>query len=455
MDVHGGSTVFLLGAGFSRAVSEMMPDMATLGQSIARRCADDSSLRRLLNDAELAAIHAQSIPLGNVEVWLSSLGTEQPFLTEAQNLSRRALFIEIASLISTEIVNCQQLACQAEPLPSWLARLVSLWHYGTADVLTLNYDLLIESALLTLRLRRNGRPMSPGDITRDLPPRVPRGGMWGQEPVTSFALRKLHGSTHWYGRPSNADLFSVVRSDTRIPVWGSPVPRQAENEETALLSALDPLILPPVSNKSVLYSNATIASLWRHARNALAGAAEVVIIGYSIPATDSSMLALLADTIQPAVPVVVIDKNADAVSENLNRIGIRNITQVDTPGTVGFSDLVHRLESDVAARVDLTEVGNLVAPVYAEVQADGTDRWPVTAIETATDGVSELIIGAEPKPPLASSVWPSPNPIALQANHHYRVRHHDHSTSVIYDLIVDRNGSDGSAVRLDISPAAR
>ncbi|MBU4336933.1 MAG: hypothetical protein KJ548_10195 [Actinobacteria bacterium] len=40
----------------------------------------------------------------------------------------------------------------AEPMPVWLSELISLWRLRESDVLTFNYDPLVECAFETMRL---------------------------------------------------------------------------------------------------------------------------------------------------------------------------------------------------------------------------------------------------------------------------------------------------------------
>ena len=54
-----------------------------------------------------------------------------------------------------------------------------------------------------------------------------------------------------------------------------------------------PMIVPPAAVKSAYYNNRTLQALWEDAANALRQAKELVIMGFSLPATDmlvSSML---------------------------------------------------------------------------------------------------------------------------------------------------------------------
>lgn len=164
-------TVFLLGAGFSLAVSDHMPLLAHLGLAISRRFREDDRLRRLLFADEETAIDAGLIPLGNVEVWLSALSVDQPFLTLSENLARRALAAELAVVIAHHVEQCQQ-AAMIDPMQRWLMRLVAAWHYSTSTVITLNYDTLVETAVMSLELKdRDDQRAMVADVLRGSPAR--------------------------------------------------------------------------------------------------------------------------------------------------------------------------------------------------------------------------------------------------------------------------------------------
>ena len=147
------STVFILGAGFSRAISSQMPLIDELGIAIARRFRQSDALSGLLDRYETDSIDNCLVPFGNVETWFTSLAVDQPFLSEAQKLQRRSLFVELADRIAEEVKERQFQASQ-DPPPEWLGDLLRYWHRNECDVITLNYDTLIESATKRHSLER-------------------------------------------------------------------------------------------------------------------------------------------------------------------------------------------------------------------------------------------------------------------------------------------------------------
>ena len=304
------TAVYLLGAGFSRAVSQHMPLLEDLGRAVAGAIREDQSLQGLLDRHETEAIDADRVPLGDVETWLTSLATDQPFLSASRNLRRRALFVELSALIAHQIRKSQHLASQ-RPWPQWFAGLLAHWRAHKNDVITLNYDTLIESASMTMHLReqdpeiRKELPL-PNDIVGSFPPEPPQRGGFGEEVMSSFSLHKLHGSTNWYGHLGSADMLSIFRFDLMTPEWGGE-DRRLNRAMTALRDSLQVLIFPPVADKSALYGNATMSAIWQRALAAITGAERLVVFGYSVPPTDTSMLALLATGTSPDTRITIVD----------------------------------------------------------------------------------------------------------------------------------------------------
>lgn len=282
----------ILGAGFSRAISTHMPLMIDLVDTVVADL-------RLKPDA-VAAFG------GDLESWLSFLSSSQPWLSESENLRNRALYIDASEAIFNGIERCEQLAL-AEAPPIWLQRLVWLLSDQAADVLTFNYDLLLER--MTRKLgRANGfsdlyvAPLTersrPG---RDLYP--------SRETVAEPHLRlyKLHGSTNWYGVSEGAEGsgLSVVRDNGGWEPDPSPfVPPEQYAD-------LGPMIIPPLATKTPFYKSPTLRSGWVRAAAALKAAGQLTIIGYSLPITDSSTAALLTSHLNPDATVTVVDYSRD------------------------------------------------------------------------------------------------------------------------------------------------
>jgi hypothetical protein len=67
------ATVFVLGAGFSRAIHAPMPLQNELGQQLAERVLSSTRHRALLPDRVEQLLVRGQMPGGNLETWLTSL----------------------------------------------------------------------------------------------------------------------------------------------------------------------------------------------------------------------------------------------------------------------------------------------------------------------------------------------------------------------------------------------
>jgi hypothetical protein len=87
-----------------------------------------------------------------------------------------------------------------------------------------------------------------------------------------------------------------------------------------------PLIVPPTLNKSLYFNNETVRSQWILARRALADAARIFIIGYSLPRGDLMVNFMLA-LIESGATVVPVNPDA-SLSERLAAVFPRE--RIDT-----------------------------------------------------------------------------------------------------------------------------
>lgn len=346
------STVFILGAGFSRAISHHMPLVDELGMAVAERFRQTSSLSGLLDGYEKDSIDNCLVPFGNVEIWFTSLSVDQPFLSESERQQRRALFAELAVRIGEEI-NGRQYQATQDSRPQWFEELVQHWHRNKSDVITLNYDTLIESATKEV-FPREGPGTFPeiDDILGSLPPVPPQTGVnFGNTPMSSFSLHKLHGSTTWFGRLDSSDLMSIVRFDPLVPQWGKEA-HGLGREWDALKDTLSPAILPPLADKSVLYGNAIMSAIWMRAHSALAEANHIVIFGYSMPPTDTSIMALMSNAVTQDLEITVIDPCPGNVERSLRGLRRENTNVVLPPTRNNDAELLEFLERVESANTD-------------------------------------------------------------------------------------------------------
>ena len=173
--------VFLLGAGFSKAVSDDMPLLQELSSQIRSRLSDLPESLSTLGD--------------NIEIWLSYLSQPHPWLRESENLRNRALALEITEEIKKVLDEKEQLAVLDE-CPSWLLTLTQHWHKNQAGVISLNYDTLVERAAVNSIGKIKVEHIYPVRLELSTKRGGEKAAVSGpMRPVDSFTLFKLHGST--------------------------------------------------------------------------------------------------------------------------------------------------------------------------------------------------------------------------------------------------------------------
>jgi hypothetical protein len=201
--------VYVLGAGFSLAISSGLPDesrmpdtrglsdavMARFNQQLPgdiyanaideshysgsadlrenieylRRTGKLEALLSSLRDSLLLhSISGFGTPLvNNFEQWLSFLIDSPPWLPPAELARNRATFLHIAEAIATILSSRQEMTVSEHNgnCPNWLSNLVDLWGRENAKVITFNYDQLVELAWLS-----GGREGEPRARSWDLYP---------------------------------------------------------------------------------------------------------------------------------------------------------------------------------------------------------------------------------------------------------------------------------------------
>lgn len=340
----------ILGAGFSKAVHKGYPVLGELAKLVLPHLNDAAAptvipmieeLRQQVS-AELGANQEKSgLASTNFETWLSRLGVDQPHLSLTENLARRALFASAANAIRTVLIEAEQAsevdAC-SRSTRDWLPELLWLLHVRGSTLITMNYDTIIErtatSVLWPLRIDA-GDLVPPGmllasDLFGELPPTVPspratfRVLNSNEEiprplPVT-FRLIKLHGSLDWFAARGDLTGATLMRWEPH------------DTQRRSSPSGREPFIVPPDANKSAYFDNPPMRQMWADARAALGSAAEVTLVGYSLPVTDTTFSGLLADTLVHNQALVrVVDRRPDPVVERLRTLGVTpgRITKVD------------------------------------------------------------------------------------------------------------------------------
>ncbi|CAM5517060.1 hypothetical protein [Leifsonia shinshuensis] len=287
--------VYVLGAGFSRAVSAAMPLTDELGATVKSR------LRGLILE-DLS-------PDMTFEDWLSLRVAELPFLQGWDVSRRRAdaerVIAEIASVLDERVAQATSEAC-----PEWLIQLVGLWHAERAVVITFNYDTLVERAVnqaQMVAIERGRSAMVFADQVVTPAPPGPPALMRADEAVPvagSFTLMKLHGSLNWYWSAGDPTGSTLTRTRERGLFGAESLIEEAT--DFGGTRTLDRFLIPPVSIKNEYYSPYLTHTLWRSAFQALQSGGRLTLMGYSMPKTDQVGTQLLA-SIPPSAAVEVVD----------------------------------------------------------------------------------------------------------------------------------------------------
>lgn len=231
---------FILGAGFSAAVSPLMPVTDDLGEQAVT----------------LLTASGLTLPRGRTtyfEEWLSRLAEDQPDLSEAENLANRSLAVRLSESIA-EVVRTRQTEAWVAGPPDWLHRFVAVLHVWRATAITFNYDTLIEKAvdthvLIDWTAKTHGQ-IEHSNVLDELPP-LPPG--WGSMSRRTFQLLKLHGSVNWWSVPGDASGATTNRTNSLAmgedtpeaelesppPTWSDTLHRTAQRPQEQLLQQPD------------------------------------------------------------------------------------------------------------------------------------------------------------------------------------------------------------------------
>jgi len=283
------NTVFILGAGFSRAIKAEMPLMRGLTKVIYnlkeyRRYADN------FNDTE---------------VLLSYLSQHFPWEPISLYHRKKADFFELAELVAEEVSSCQgQGALQVS---DYLKKLVQKWHAEQTHILTLNYDTLTEQSFLEVVKDLSYQDLMPIHLT--LAESRTGVGLWGGNKVSTASIYKLHGSINYF--------YSGTEKFWGETIYLGPNFRAEEKNQELLKGISDkvPLIVPPVFDKTTFFENESFRGLWKLAAANLNFAQRIVVIGYSLPKSDQMFRMFLTTNTTQLIELIVVDLNEKVVDE--------------------------------------------------------------------------------------------------------------------------------------------
>jgi hypothetical protein len=289
--------VFVVGAGFSRAVWKGLP----LTVDLFDRCLAAMREEGLETSNDSRVLDAYARFGEDFEVWLTWLRGDQPWVDEAGSLRNRAAFSDVTRALGRVILNAENEAIRASggTPPAWLNSLVEAWANRSVGVISLNYDALVEKAYtLGSIFLYTFMPAHLGGTGR----------LGGPPPAYRFDLFKLHGSITWYVFPSGPGQgYGPVYDAELQDAW-------ATDDEPSLAQRAGgrrPLLIPPVLGKDPFFDRPELRDQWLRAEQRLQQAENLFLIGYSLPAADLTMRYLL-DRVSPDCSIYVV--NCDPAS---------------------------------------------------------------------------------------------------------------------------------------------
>lgn len=273
---------FVLGAGFSKAVSNHMPLMSELSGLVLHRLS--SVDKHLPTEIENSGT--------DIELWLSYLLDPAPYLLEPARLRYKALGLDIIDLIQYEIEEGERQAI-SEACPEWFRKLGEYWVENSSRIVTLNYDTLVERVVTDVgadsRPPLTSSQLYPGSMT-PASRRTEYNFVAGPPVSNPPTLSKLHGSSNWYySGEENYAGETLYQSGVR----GWTFNERSEQRDYGYLGDKKPLIVAPMTDKSRLFQHETIRQTWKDAHTSMILAKRIFVLGYSLPQTDRTFQQLL------------------------------------------------------------------------------------------------------------------------------------------------------------------
>lgn len=366
--------MYVLGAGFSKAVSDAMPITNELGLVLKKRLAGE-----VLFDIR----EGQSF-----EDWLTLQITPLPFLEGFANSRRAANAARVIAEIARVLDERVEEASLTES-PVWLRQLVALWNAERAVVLTFNYDTLLERAVnastqVTGAASDNLQRLRGDHVIFPAPPATQPQFMGDSEAphnAESFQVLKLHGSLAWYWAAGDASGSTLIRVRERH-VFG-PAATQSLETDFSGATTLDRYLIPPVTNKDGYYGSYLANSLWRSARELVASAASLTLIGYSLPLEDRVASQLIA-VVGKGAFILVVDREPETIDPRGGILGRLASLGIKAESVASGKACVPEF---VAAKLGATVAAFSNAPAFDELE------------NTSVDVVVAI-----------ADTWPSPNP---------------------------------------------
>ena len=262
--------VYVIGAGFSAGlgfptIGELLPRM--WGRIEASGLADDlSKVIRFHHPSFNPALPATYPDIeqllsemeANAQLFDSSRPATGNFTSTALEERREAFLLELANWFHD-----LRAAARASPSP-WLSNLIERIKAERAQVISFNWDLILDEELMGENLDRS----SYGLGKRRSGPR----------------LIKPHGSLNWYERGSGRYITDSKKFSLAGTGRNEVFVFKEYRAPKSTIRGYMPLIVPPLYLKQ--FRGALFKRLWQQTVSVLSTATEVRFLGYSLPISD-------------------------------------------------------------------------------------------------------------------------------------------------------------------------
>jgi hypothetical protein len=306
--ISNPKTVYILGAGFTRAFYEAAPLL--IGEFLK----DDSKFENLECAYRILKLERKRNSDKNIDIesLMTRLYNLMPYDSEGQTKELNLLLFEIKKSFIDKLEDAKSGKNYEKDLLNFAKYCVE----KSIDCITFNNDDFFDKMLMKVK------KVHIQDKNKKIEYWHPDGG-YGffcrpsvsliarpnrSMDVTAMLLLKLHGSINWrikqgYSSPYNID--AIVHND----LWSLDDKILSPEDIKNINGHLEeqPFIIPPILAKSAFVEQPILKVIWSKAYQILKMAEQVTFIGYSFPITDFAVCSLFKETINDGCNISIVD----------------------------------------------------------------------------------------------------------------------------------------------------
>ena len=330
----------LLGAGFSKAVFPEFPTM----RELTKKVFEDEEVSLLIRalDRQLPLFEGKALDEVNIEEWFQILEESGAYFKDPKIYDRRKLVVQIAlQVISKTIQDISRNLCFTEEQLDYFEKLFN----SRVNIITTNYDLILEKALAELLVQKRIQVSTPYDLnvgsiemayTRKSATYLGAGSTDRNKYSRIF---KLHGSCDWF--TPEIDSSEQIYADTSlVPNF---LREELHNVSREVCESMSPVMAGPTSLKSHLINSKALKPIWIATYSALRNTSKLLIFGSSLHSSDAALNSLIMEGLPTSVGAKVFDVNPKNVLDRIDKLTISTSNDAANPENVTpkkFIDLV-------------------------------------------------------------------------------------------------------------------